>query len=466
MSEPNASVQIPASAIGLETASEIPLTGSQLLALGCSIGLVPLNSTMIAVAIPSIALDMAIAPDTLILWLVTSYLLVNIVALNPAGKMGDRWGYVRMLRLGQSLFFVGSIVGFFGHSLPLLCSARLLMAIGGALVVPAAMALVRVRLPDSQRAHAFGMFGAALGFSAAIGPPVGGEIAARFGWPALFLVNILPLTIAGALSIRNGSKPEVRQPTSRFDLLGSALLGAGLSLIVIGVRTPSLWLPLVVSGLGLLLVFASWEGNAADPIVDLGLFRRRGFAAGSFIIGLQNFAIYALLFELPLVFSRSFGATSAELGHALFALTLAMVIGSIIGGRLAGNRGPRKIAVIGGSVALAGGVVMALIPLASVKGALLELLALGLGVGLCSPAATAALMSVVSADESGMASAVASTVRYLGGIAGVGFVSTMVKDDSPLVAHQHDSVILACALALALALASVIPRKGDRIETL
>lgn len=447
-------------------ASEPPLTRRELLALACSIGLVPLNSTMIAVAIPSIALDLAAAPDTLILWLVTSYLLVNIVALNPAGKMGDRWGYARMLMLGQCVFAIGSVIGFLGHSLPLLTAARLLMALGGAMIVPAAMALVRVRLPAAQRAHAFGMFGAVMGLSAAIGPLVGGEIAARLGWSALFLVNIFPLAIAAALSIRHVSSPEIIHPTSRFDLLGSGLLGAGLALIVIGVRTPSMWLPLIVTGLGLLLLFGWWERHAADPVVNLKLFTCREFTAGSLIIGLQNFAMYALLFELPLVFSRSFGATSAETGRVLLALTLAMVIGSVIGGRIASKLGPRKTAIIGASIALAGGVLMVATQLQSVSDSLPELLALGLGLGLSTPAANAALMSSVHPGESGMASAVSSTVRYLGGIAGVAFVSAMVNSDNLLIAHQRSAVIFSIALAIALALATLITSKKNRTESL
>lgn len=457
MSEQDASVQAATSTPGFSATAQTPLTSSELVALACSIGLVPLNSTMIAVAIPSIALDLAVASDTLILWLVTSYLLVNIVALNPAGKMGDRWGYARMLTLGQIVFVAGSVIGFLGNTLALLAGARLLMALGGAIIVPAAMALVRVRLPASQRAHAYGMFGAVMGLSAAIGPLVGGEIVAYFGWSALFLVNIFPLAIAGALRKRHAPSGEGLHPASHFDLLGSGLLGAGLALIVIGVRIPSLWLPLMLCGIGLLLVFGWWERHAADPVVNLKLFTRREFAAGSLIIGLQNFAMYALLFELPLVFARSFGATSAETGRVLLAMTLAMVAGSIFGGRIAGRLGPRRTAIIGAACALAGGVLMAAIPLESVQGSLVELLALGLGLGLSTPAANAALMSAVHHGESGMASAVSGTVRYLGGIAGVAFVSIMVKHDSLLDAHRHSSVIFACALGLALVLATLIP---------
>ncbi len=446
------------------TVSENALTRREWVALACSIGLVPLNSTMIAVAIPAIAQDLAAAPGALVQWLVTSYLLVNIVAQSPAGKLGDRWGHARTLALGQLVFALGSVIGFLAHALPLLVAARVLMALGGAIIVPSAMATVRLRVPEAQRARGFGMFGAVMGLSAAIGPLVGGEVAMRFGWSALFLVNIAPLAVAGSLSRRNGQWPWQQDPATRkvarFDVFGSVLLGMGLTLVVIGARTPSLGLPVVVAGLATLFAFAWWERRVADPVVDLKLFTRRAFAAGTLIVGLQNFAMYALLFELPLVFSHSFGATSAESGRALLALTLAMVLGSGIGGRIAGRFGLRKAAVIGASIALAGGAVLVRLPLTSVMGAFPALVLLGFGLGLTTPAANATLMSAVHAGESGMASAASSTVRYLGGIAGVAVVSAMASGQDLLVAHEQGAVIFALALAIALALAALIPHKA------
>ncbi len=437
-----------------------PLSRRDMLVLACSVGLVPLNSTMIAVAIPAIGRDLAAEPSALIQWLVSSYLLINIIALSPAGKMGDRWGHARVLALGQGLFAVGSVLGFLASALPLLVAARVLMALGGAMIVPAAMALARVRLPEDQRVRAFGMFGAVMGLSAAIGPLAGGEIAARFGWTALFLVNIVPLTIAAALSLGRGStlaQAPVLRASSRFDLMGSALLGAGLGLIVTGARSDTWWLPMVATGVGLLLGFAWWERRAADPVVNLALFKRRAFAAGSLIIGLQNFAMYALLFELPVVFSSVFGASSAQSGRALIALTMAMVIGSVVGGSVAGKFGTRRAALVGTAVALSGGLLMALGTLKSVSGAVPALMALGLGLGFTTPAANAALMAVAKPSESGMASGVSSTVRYLGGIAGVATVSAMVANESLLAAHQHSAILFAIALAVALALAWLIP---------
>jgi MFS family permease len=435
-----------------------------MLALACSVGLVPLNSTMIAVAIPSIAADFAIAPATVMQWLVTSYLLVNIVAQSPAGKLGDRWGHARILTAGQLIFALGSVLGFLGHNLPMLAGARILMAIGGAIMVPAAMATIRLLLPEHQRARAFGLFGAVMGFSAAVGPLIGGEIAARFGWAALFLVNTLPLAAIVVLELRN---PRLRLPApagrkpAPFDVLGSLLLGLGLALIVVGARSPLHWQPLVGSGIGILLAFGLWEQRIADPVVDLRLFRRRAFAAGSLIVGMQNFVMYALLFELPLVFSRCFNATAAQTGRALLAMTLAMVAGSMLGGRLAERVGFRHGALAGALLALLGGLLPLAFPLTGVPGAIPSLLALGLGIGISTPAANAAAMSAARAHESGMASAASSTVRYLGGIAGVALISSLVAGSDLLGAQHHSNIVFACALVIACLLAACLPAKAS-----
>jgi predicted MFS family arabinose efflux permease len=237
------------------------------------------------------------------------------------------------------------------------------------------------------------------------------------------------------------------------------LLGAGLALVVTGARTPAWWLPLVAAGIVALGLFAWWERHAADPVVDLRLFANRAFSAGSLIIGLQNFAMYALLFELPLVFATSFGANAAQSGRALLAMTLAMVVGSVVGGRVASAIGSRRAALLGAMVSLAGGLVLMLQPLASVTGSLPALLPLGLGLGLTTPAANTALMTAARAGQSGMASALSGTMRYIGGIAGVAVVSAIVSGDDLLAAHSQAAVIFASALGLATMLAALIPSK-------
>ncbi len=433
-----------------------PLARRELLALGFSVALVPLNSTMLAVALPAIGHELVVAPAALTPWLVTSYLLVGIALQGPAGKLGDGIGHARALSLGQAVFATGAALGYFGHALWPLVGARGLMAAGGAAMVPSAMALVRVRLPPAARPKALGMFGAVMGFAAAVGPLLGGELATRMGWRALFVVNA-PIVLLAALLGSRGEKTP-RRPM-KLDVVGSLLLAVSLSLLVVGTRAPRIGAVLGVLGAALLIVFVSWERRATDPVIDPAMFRARPFTASALTIGLQNLAMYALLFELPIVLARVTGATAAMTGRALVAMTLASVVGSLLGGRATGRFGARAVAVFGGALGAVGAALLVFWPLASSSDVIPGLVLLGAGMGLASPAAQTSALNAVRADQSGMAAGVSSTARYLGGAVGVAVVATLLADGDMLSRHRLGASLFAGAMCLS-ALASLgLPRR-------
>jgi MFS family permease len=431
-----------------------PLTPRELGALALSVALVPLNSTMLAVAIPAIAKDLAVPSEVLTQALVASYLLVGIVLQSPGGKLGDGIGHGRALGLGQLVFAIGSIVGFVSRSVLPLELSRGLMAAGGAVMVPSAFALVRTRAPAKAQAKAFGAFGAVMGIAAAIGPLIGGEIVGRLGWPALFAVNAPPVLVAALLARSNVKEPK--RPLPKFDLVGSALLGLGLVLAVVGLRARRF----VVAGAGavILVLFFAWERRAKDPVIDPSLFKSRAFAAGVSVVGLQNMAMYGLLFALPIVLSRAFNADAKTSGRTLLALTLAMVAGSMSSSRLVTRLGERACAIVGASIASAGMVFVAWRPIAGAIDLLPGLVLLGLGIGLSTPAVQAVAMAAVDRSRSGMAAGVSSTARYLGGVVGVGVVASFLHDNEPLAAHHGSARLMAVVLVVALGAAALLPK--------
>jgi MFS family permease len=435
--------------------TELPaLTPREIAALVLSIGLVPLNSTMLAVAIPTIARDLSVASEALTQGLVASYLLVGIVLQSPGGKLGDGIGHGRALGLGQLVFAVGAVVGFAARTMLLLELSRGLMAAGGAVMVPSSVALVRSRVSEKAQPRAFGAFGAVMGLAAAVGPLVGGEIVARLGWPYLFVVNAPPVLLAAVLA--RSSVKEPRRAMPRFDVLGSALLGVGLVLAVIGLHTQR-W-ALVGTGVLVVVVFFGWERRAANPVIDPTLFRTRAFAAGVSVVGLQNLAMYALLFELPVVVSRAFGGDAKTSGRTLLALTLAMVTGSLSGSRLAARVGARGAALVGSTVALAGMLYVGWQTPSGAGDLVPGLLVLGVGIGLSTPAVQTVSMAAVERAKSGMAAGVSSTARYLGGVIGVGVVSTLLAGSpDALAAHKTAAHVLAVVLLVAILAAAALP---------
>jgi MFS family permease len=433
-------------------------------ALALSVALVPLNSTMLAVAIPTIARELSVPSEALTQKLVASYLLVGIILQSPGGKLGDRIGHARALRIGQLAFAMGAVVGFVARTTIVLELARGLMAAGGAVMVPSAFALVRSRAPADAQAKAFGAFGAVMGIAAAVGPLIGGEIVARLGWPALFAVNAPPVLVSAMLARSAGSAKttEPRRPMPRFDVLGSALLGAGLLLAVLGLRTHE-W-SMAAAGPIVIALFFAWERRAADPVIDPSLFRTRAFAAGVSVIGLQNLAMYALLFELPIVLSRAFAADAKTSGRTLLALTAAMVAGSMSSGRIVGRFGERRSAIAGSSLALAGMTFLAWRSPTSAIDVVPGLVALGFGIGLSTPALQTAAMAAIDRARSGMAAGVSSTARYLGGVIGVGIVSSLLSGAEPLTAHRATVQVLAVVLMLALGVAIALPARETALR--
>ncbi|MGZ3421109.1 MAG: MFS transporter [Polyangiales bacterium] len=425
------------------------------MALALASALSPLNSTMIAVAIPAIAKDLGTPVSALTHALVTSYLLVGIVFQSPAGKMGDRLGHARVLMIGQVVFAVGSTIGFLSRSTLGLSFARVLMATGGAFIVPAAMALVRLHLPQEKRAQAYGAFGALMGLSAAIGPVLGGEITRRIGWPAVFLVNA-PVLIASAFLAR-GEVSDAPKKAARFDVVGSVLLGASLAAIVIATKSHG-WL--AIPGILGLFAFFAWELRVADPVVDPHLFRAPPFASGAAVVALQNFAMYALLFELPSYMSSSAQIDAGRAGRTLFAMMGAMVVGSPLGGRLAARWSARTVVGLGSATATLGMLSLLLVPAGKTLLLVPSLIALGLGLGLSTAPSQASALSSVAAEKSGMAAAAMSTSRYLGGVAGVATLAAILAHGTAASQHPTAVRVFGTALALSFLASRLLPRSA------
>jgi MFS family permease len=427
-----------------------------LFAIALSAMLAPLNSTMVAVALPEISRSLQVDSATLRQALVTSYLLTNIVLQSPGGKLSDRLGHRRALALGQMVVAFGAAIAFFWPILPVLTASRVCMALGGAIMLPSATALLRTELPPEMRGRAFGMFGAVMGIAAGTGPTIGAQLVGRFGWTSIFLVNV-PILLLSAILARIGAaalkNPATtgHAPQPRFDIAGSTLLGFSLLGVVVGLQDLHyFWVAL----LGLLgfVPFVLWERRAADPVIDFALFQRRGFMAGSFLTAFQNFALYALIFELPQVAGRLFNLGPQGVGKTLLAMMGPMVLISPLAGRLADRVGGRVVAILGSFVALAGMVILYLQPLSSMSDVVPALVVLGVGMGLTASPSQSVSMSDVPKEKSGMAAGLASTLRYIGGIGGVTVLSLVLTDEPTreVVLRQHHASVLIYCVALGL----------------
>ena len=393
-----------------------PLTARRFSGLALAALLAPLNSTIIAVALPSIANAFDTSAAMATRWLVTAYLVVTIVAQSPAGKLADLFGTSRVLTLGRASFAIGALLSAFSPSLAVLGAGRMLMAIGGALAIPTVFAQLRNSVPLARRGRIFGIFGAIMGAAAATGPLLGGVLTAKFGWHWVFVVNV-PVVLLSFLLEPPRKAGTLKRPAPRFDILGSTILAVAVLLLVASVDRANVFL--AAGALAVLAGFVVHELHSRDPVLDVRLFTHPAFAAGSAIVGLQNLAMYAMLFLLPF-FLASSGSGPAATGRKLLLFTLSMVFASPVGGRLSDAIGARTVGVFGALLATGGAALFVF------TGELFaSVIMMGAGIGISTGPSQASALSAVSASQAGVASGALSTMRYLGGVIGSGLVALL-----------------------------------------
>ena len=373
--------------------------------------LVPLNSTMIAVALPDLVedLDSDLASVT---WLVTTYLIAMVVLQPAAGRLGDRLGRGPLVLAGLAGFLAASAGAALAPGLALLILFRVLQAATGALVIPYGLALLREQTAEGRLGGRMGQIGAALTLAAAAGPPVGGALVAAFGWRAIFAVNLPLAALALALGARfipwrrsRGARPA---PPRRLRRLPAGLLAA---------------------------------------------------AAG---IALINMAMYVTLLSIPLLLDPRAGVGSGEVGLVLGCLSITTAALSPLGGRLSDRVGRRLPAAAGAALLAASLLVLSLYPgLGSIAVAAL-LLGAGAGVGLATPALQTAAIESVRVAHSGTAAGLSSTSRYVGSITGTLLLAGPL---APAVAGEAGFGLLYATLAgcsaAAIAAALLLPlRRG------
>jgi len=399
--------------------------------------LAPLNSTMIAVALPRLMAELG-ADLAASGWLVTSYLIAMACLQPVAGKLGDRYGRRPLILGGLVYFALASLGAALATSLGWLLFFRVQQAIAGAIALPNGAALVREVVPAERRGARFGMVGAAVGLAAAAGPPLGGLLVEVAGWRALFYVNVLLIVPALVLGLRVLPVGSTRSSATGFDVGGALLLLAVLAGLA-GLLThwrqygpPALVLGGVLLVLLVVLLIRRELGHP-DPVLPPRFFLDPSFALANAAVALSNLAMYSTLLAVPLLLAAQPGWDSAGAGLVLASMSATMVLFSPLGGRLSDRWGRRRPTAVGLGLLTLG---LLLLGLAQGGPMLLALVAglgvAGIGLGLSGAGMQSAAVEAVRREESGVASGVFSTSRYLGSIVGSSLL--------PLLCHPGSGV--------------------------
>lgn len=395
-------------------------------------------------------------------WVLNAYTIVYAALLVPAGKLSDTHGRRRVFLLGLMFFLIASAGCGFATGVGVLVSARVLQAVGAALLVPSSLALVLGAFPIERRAVAVSLWGAVGGLAGALGPSVGAAVVASLGWRWAFFIN-LPLGLVAWVYARNRLTEwrNVNMNTS-FDLLGTALLMLGVGLLAFGIVQSEVlgWRSLTVSGLlfaglGVLLGFVNWAQYTPHPALDLSLFSDTtyrnvniatlvfGIAFSMMFFGLFFFLIQIWHYSLPMA------------GLAVSPGPLLVVPVAIVAGRRATRIGHRSLLVAGSILYAAGGLWLYLLAgnTPNFLGIWLPAMVLtGTAVGMVLPSLSGAAVARLAPERFGVGSAVNQSVRQIGAVLGVSATVAFVGHNTPQLADFQQLYRAHIGLAILTAL--------------
>lgn len=435
----------------------------------------PLNSTMLAVALPSVMDEFSVDAAT-VASLVTLYLASVAITLPASGSIGDRFGHRPSFLVGVVGFAAASLLAATAASFAVLAASRVLQAISGALVSTSSTALIRAEAPPDRRGAAFGLFDGLTSVSAAIGPLVGGLIVAGFGWRALFLLAV-PVSICAALVVGRLAPPRASShvvydgPRDASELItprpvdvpGLALLAATLLAAVIGIRAPldgGVGSAAMAATLPLALLFLAVELRTDHPAVDPRLLASAPFAAALAGVFGMTVVLHGSFLVVPLMVERLQAGTPAVAGLVLLGISALWAVAAPFGGRLSDRLGRRRPAVIGSAVTAVGLAVLALIGAGASTFALGALLSLvGFGMGLAGSPRQTAAMEAIGPDRVGMAAGTYYTGRYLGGVVGASVAGAVLGSAVTPGAVSLVFAILAVAATLVVIASLGLPAR-------
>ncbi|GLW24646.1 MFS transporter [Microbispora amethystogenes] len=404
-----------------------------LLAVSLGVIMVMLDGTVVAIANPVIQVELKATLSDL-QWVTSGYLLALAVFLITAGKLGDLFGHKRVFLTGVAGFALTSLAIGLSSSVGMLIALRVLQGLFGALLQPAALALLRSAFPAERLNMAMGAWGAIIGLSSAGGPIIGGLLVENVSWQSVFFVNV-PVG-AAALAFGLWALRESRaQALSRVDWLGVLLLSVAMFDLVWAiikapswgwgdVRTLAFLAATVVFG----ALFVFWQSRVREPLLPLSLFRNASVSIGTVLMILMAFSMFGAMFFLTFFFQGVHGLTPLDSGLRMLPMSAGMIVASPIAGVLIGKLGP-KITIAGGMVISA--VAMFLMSRLSVEAAFADtaipfvLLAFGL-----SPVfvgATEIIVGNAPEELSGVAGGVQNSAMQVGGALGTAILGAIVS---------------------------------------
>ena len=419
-------------------------------AIALSTLVVGLDLTVLTLALPTIARTMHGSTGDL-QWITDAYSLVMAALMLPAGLLGDRYGRKKLLLASLVIFVLSSVWVAYSASIGELIAARAVLGVGAAAVFPMAIAVIPVLFREDERQKAIMMMAAAMFVSYPIGPVLGGFLLDHFWWGSVFLINVPVVALAIPAVVFLLPESRAASPPS-LDAGGIVISSAGLTALTYGfIRagergwTDAAALATMIAGVLVLALFVWWErftvARGRPPLVDLTLFTVPGFRWGTILMTCVTFAMFGLMFTVPLYFQDVRGATPLAAGVRLLPMVGGLMAGMALGGRLSSGRSSAgggtlpplisaKAAVTAGFGLMAGGLVIGAFttPGSATGFALAWIAVMGAGLGAALPSAMNAAVVPLTEERSASGGALIQAVRQVGATIGVAVLATILSN--------------------------------------
>jgi len=396
---------------------------------------VTVDSTVVNVALPAIADDLGggLAGQQ---WTSNAYLVTLSSLILIGGSLGDIFGERRMYMLGVAGFGVTSLFCALAPTIELLVVARALQGVFGALLTPAALAVITATFPPEERGRAIGAWTAWGGIGTVLGPLIGGQLVDTASWRWIFAINIPVVLITLMLVTRVMVAGRPRPVDARVDFVGAFLCAFGLAGITYGLieqprngwGSPGVWVPLAGGAL-LFTGFILWEWRSRHPMLPLSLFRRRNFSIGN----VETFSMYAglglLFFFLVLYLQQVAGYSAVEAGTTTLPVTAMMFVLSMRFGAMADRLGPRFFMGVGPLVAAVGLALFLRLDadVQYVTDLLPGLLVFALGLSMTVAPLTATVLADADEGNAGIASGTNNAIARVASLIAIASVGALVS---------------------------------------
>ncbi len=437
--------------------------GAKVLAL-TSIGvmLVSLDITIVNVAFGSFVKQWPESRRTLT-WVFSAYNIAYAAGLLTAGRLADAFGRKRAFLGGLAIFMVGSLLCALAPSALFLVGARIVQALGGAILTPASLALVLPEFTVERRSAAIGIWGAVGGVSAASGPTLGGYLIDNFGWHSIFLVNVPLCLIAFFIGVKLLRESRDETAPRAVDYFGAVLAVCGVALLTLVIVQSDEWgwvsarslLSLAVA-VAILMAFVARCNAAAHPVLDLRLFKLPFVTAAALSGFVFTMGFFAMIFvntqwlQMIWLYSPSRSGLAIAPGPIMAAIVAAPA------GKLAQRVGHGRV-VAAGSLIMATGITLLNLRITETPNYWAMYFPLfaftGLGVGLCISTISSSATAFLPQPKFAMGSALNNTARQIGAALGVAVVSSMLvsasKLDDPIAGFHQAWTFISVAVLLA-----------------